>query len=200
MPASYPPGRPAPSCAEVCCCLFTPGTPSHQVQAAFWEPRLPVVTEPGLTTSLSQRRPVNPPAITVCNTDSPLCYVALPPPQQQGSSLCVWWGRRWLGKFCACVAPSPVSTWGRAHLISISTEIRKRLKRNRPLLRWLWSGGISRWTDSSSPNLLLLNPSSQAGPKAQVHLCLFSSFLLKRESSAATAQATEWEGTATDRS
>lgn len=55
---------------------FTPGTFTNQIQAAFWEPRLLVVTvprddhQPLLETSY-----VHLPPTAMCNTDSPLCHV-----------------------------------------------------------------------------------------------------------------------------
>ncbi|KAF3831337.1 hypothetical protein GH733_000074 [Mirounga leonina] len=55
---------------------FTPGTFTYQVQAAFWEPRLLVVTDPRADHQpLTGASYVNLPTISLCNTDSPLCYV-----------------------------------------------------------------------------------------------------------------------------
>ena len=54
---------------------FSPRTFTNQIQAAFWEPRLPLVTDPK-----ADHQPLTvPPTLTclllLCVTDSPLCYV-----------------------------------------------------------------------------------------------------------------------------
>ena len=54
---------------------FTPGGFTNPIQAAFREPRLLVVTDPRADQSLTEAFYINPPTITLCNTDSPLRYV-----------------------------------------------------------------------------------------------------------------------------
>lgn len=55
---------------------FTPGTFTNQIQAAFREPRLLVVTDPRVDHQpLTEASYVNIPVIAFTNTDSPLRYV-----------------------------------------------------------------------------------------------------------------------------
>lgn len=55
---------------------FTPGTFTNQIQAAFKEPRLLVVTDPAADhQAIIESSYVNIPVISFCNTDSPTKYV-----------------------------------------------------------------------------------------------------------------------------
>ncbi|KAJ8779447.1 hypothetical protein J1605_012331 [Eschrichtius robustus] len=54
---------------------FTPGTFTNQIQAAFREPRLPVVTDPGLTTCPSQRPLTLTCLPLLCVTQTLLCVL-----------------------------------------------------------------------------------------------------------------------------
>uniref|UniRef100_A0A8I5N8P8 40S ribosomal protein SA n=1 Tax=Papio anubis TaxID=9555 RepID=A0A8I5N8P8_PAPAN len=66
---------------------FTPGTFTNQIQAAFQEPQLLVVTDPRADHQpLTEASYVNLPTTALCNTDSVLCGHCHPM-QQQGSSL-----------------------------------------------------------------------------------------------------------------
>lgn len=74
---------------------FTPGAFTNQIQAAFREPRLLVVTDPASDHQpITEASYVNIPVIGFCNTDSPLRYVDVSIPCNNKSPHSVgliWW-------------------------------------------------------------------------------------------------------------
>ncbi|KAM7321104.1 hypothetical protein ACRRTK_020357 [Alexandromys fortis] len=73
---------------------FTPGTFTNQIQAAFTEPRLLVVTNPKADHQpLTEASYVSLPTIARCYTDSPLRWVDITIPRNEGahSVVLTWW-------------------------------------------------------------------------------------------------------------
>jgi len=74
---------------------FTPGTFTNQIQKAFYEPSLLIVTDPRVDhQAVRESRYLNLPVIAFCNTDSPLRYVDVVIPVNNSSIHSIgltWW-------------------------------------------------------------------------------------------------------------
>merc|ERR1711910_165440 len=74
---------------------YTPGTFTNQIQKAFKEPRLLVVTDPRADHQpITEASYVNIPVVAFCNTDSPLKFIdiAIPCNNKSGNSIgLMWW-------------------------------------------------------------------------------------------------------------
>lgn len=144
------------SCAKVCCWHWNhshcwplhPWDITNQIQVAFLELRLLVATDPRAEHQpLTKMSYVELPAIALCNTDSPLCYVDIANDNatKKSSPSCLMtliWGTT---KFCACTSSAPrkqpQEVTPDLYYYRVPEEIEGKTKR---LLQRLWLGSNFR--------------------------------------------------------
>lgn len=95
---------------------FTPGTFTNQIQKAFREPRLLIVTNPRFDSqAVTEASYVNMPVIALCNADSPLKHVDVAIPCNNGGPHSVgtmWWMlAREVLRVRGTISRSPQTPW-----------------------------------------------------------------------------------------
>ncbi|KAF7462851.1 Hypothetical predicted protein [Marmota monax] len=182
---------------------FTPGTFTNQIQAAFREPRLLVVTDPRADHQpLTEASYVNLPTIALCNTDSTLHYVdtAIPCNNKGAHSVGLMW---WMlpEKFCTYVAPFPVSTHGRdPEEIEKEEQAAAEKAVTKEEFQGEWTAPVPEFT-ATQPEVADWSEGVQVPsvPIQQFPTEDWSAQPATEDWSAApTAQATEWVGTTTE--
>ena len=158
---------------------FTPGNFANQIQAAFWEPRLLVFTDPR-----ADHQPLTKVLMLTCLSSlyvtQTLCWAICTLPSLTTRELTQWvWCGCWPRNFCACVAP--LSLWspmgGHAELYFYKNpeyiEKEEQAIAEKAVTKEEFQG---EWTAPAPESPLKL----QTGLKAcRCPLCLLSSSLLK---------------------
>uniref|UniRef100_A0A8C3YCK7 40S ribosomal protein SA n=1 Tax=Catagonus wagneri TaxID=51154 RepID=A0A8C3YCK7_9CETA len=171
---------------------FTPGSFTNYIQAAFWEPRLLVVTDPRADHQpLTETSYVNLPTIALCNTDSPLCYVdiAIPCNNKGAHSVgLMWWMLTQevlhMGGTISCEHPWEVMPDLCFHSDPEEIEKREQAAAEKAVTKEEFQG---EWT-ALAPEITATQPKVATGPKPAT----------EDWSEAPTAQATECVGTMTE--
>ncbi|CAD7678185.1 unnamed protein product [Nyctereutes procyonoides] len=101
-----------------------PGGTPIAIRAAFWEPRLLVVTDPRADYQpLTVASYVNLPAIALCNTDSPLCCMDIANPCNKGAhSVGLIWGLLAREVLCICGTTYHKHSWEQANAEKAVTQ------------------------------------------------------------------------------
>uniref|UniRef100_A0A2K6FQC4 40S ribosomal protein SA n=1 Tax=Propithecus coquereli TaxID=379532 RepID=A0A2K6FQC4_PROCO len=184
---------------------FTPGTFTTQIQAAFREPRLLVVTDPRADHQpLTEASYVNLPTVALCNTDSPLRHVDIAIPRNNKGAHSVglmWWmlAREVLRMRGTISREHPWEVMPHLYFYRDPEEIEKeeQAAAEKAVTKEEFQG---EWT-APAPEFTAAQPEVAAGSEGgQVPSVPIQQFPTEdwNWSAAPTAQATEWVGTTTE--
>ncbi|KAG3274680.1 RPSA-like [Ictidomys tridecemlineatus] len=181
---------------------FTPGTLTNQIQAAFREPRFPVVTDPRADHQpLIEASYVNLPTIVLCNTDSPLhCVdIAIPCNNKGAHSVgLMWWmlAREVLRMHgtISCEHPWEVMPYLYFYRDPVEIEKEEQAAAEKAVTKEEFQG---EWT-APAPEFTATQPEvADWSEGVQMSSVPIQQFPTEDWSAAPTAQATEWVGTTT---
>uniref|UniRef100_G3U964 40S ribosomal protein SA n=1 Tax=Loxodonta africana TaxID=9785 RepID=G3U964_LOXAF len=180
---------------------FAPGTFTNQVQVAFQEPGLLVVTEPRAEGQpLTDASYVNLPTTALC-TDSPLHYVdiAIPYSNTGAHSMSLTWWMLAREVLCLCGTISQEHLWMVMPDLYFYRDPEVIEKEEQATAKGCDQGGIQSGRAAPTPELTSTQPELvPSGPNHQFPTDCSAQPATEDWSAVPTAQATEWAGTTTE--